>query len=40
MILFHDVIQVFALADFHSFVFIAIVLLDSGSIGDVSAHAL
>jgi hypothetical protein len=31
MILFHDVIQVFALADFNSFVFIAIVVLDSGA---------
>ena len=33
VILFNNIIQVFALADFHSFTFIVIVLLDSCSIG-------
>ena len=33
MVLLHYVIQVFALADFNPFVFIVIVLLDSGSVG-------
>ena len=33
MILFHTIVQVFALSDFDALVFIAVVLLDSGRVG-------